>query len=421
MDLHITKPGAGYASPTLSEIEKIARHFALPVYHPTLMRDVANLISGGEINSRLIEKSPMLNDEGFRKYVAIINELAQNDLIIAPENIPGMTPLIKAANFIYSDGGQQQAQQAAQGAGGQGQQLQPGQNGKGDHGGKGDKKDGPKDNPPQGEDPGFDNEAEQEAIDDLIDANEIMIRVSNLLDKTPAFELSKRKKLKPNAYGTTVRTRGIEEISELPKLRQIEFASIGTPQGLVRLVTGEAQVREWCFEEVPRKRYYLLTDASGSMNQQQKVSKALGVMFTLMKRVLKNDVIVDFSFFSTHTLGFREIADAETVKKAITYMNTCKWDGGGTNIVQSLEHVFDHMEKVKAETKKKELTVKDIVIITDGEDSATRNLDSSIFRLKHARLHYVEVGAGEVGTNVQNHNPTLRKIALETGGFSATY
>lgn len=415
--MEVTVPGKGYASPTLAEIEKVAQHFGLPIYHPTLMRDVANLISGGTINSKFVVDPA---DEKLAFYANIISELSNNALIQNPDQIPGISPLVKAANYIYSQGGAAAGQAAAAAAGAGAPQNKPAQQDKGDNGGNDDNKKEGLDNPPEGADPNFGAEEAYEKIENLIDANEIMKRISFLLDRTPAFELSKNKRLIPDAYGTTIRTRGIEEIGEIAKLRQEEFGHIFSPYGLSRIFTGEAQIREWCKEEIPKKRYYLMVDASGSMCESNKITKALGVLYTLMQRVLKLDVVVDFAFFATRTLGFQEIADPASVDRIVTYANSCKWDGGGTNIIESIHCVFKHMDENKKNLKQ-ELAVKDIVIITDGEDSATRNLEAMLFRTKHARLHYIEVSGGDVGQAVHNHNPTLRRIAAETGGFSATY
>jgi uncharacterized protein with von Willebrand factor type A (vWA) domain len=293
----------------------------------------------------------------------------------------------------------------------------------GKDGGEGDDKEGIKTGAPDGALHNFNAEEEYKKLEDMIDENEIMKRISHLLNKTKSFELSKRKKLIPDAYGTTLRTRGIDEISEIPKLRQAELAHLFSEYGVVRIISGEAQVREWCFEEVPKKRYYLLIDASGSMKEEGdnplKIQKALGVAYTLLKRVLKLDVVVDLAFFSTTITEFREVSDPDSVHAAIEYINSCAFDGGGTNICNSLDAVFEHMKHVKTDAK--ELEVKDIVLITDGEDSETAALHYSKFRQEHARLHYVEVNPGKVGSRNSAFNPRLQEIAVQTGGFSACY
>lgn len=416
MDLVTTIPGRSYETPTRFELERAARFYGLPLLHPMLLRDVANLISGGNVSEEEFQKLPKsdIND----KYFSAIKGLEGHPNILNPDSIPGLTPLAKAINFIYSLG-ESPAQAAMMAGGGPGDpNNMPNMFDEGNHGGEGEKMEGPDSGSPEGSGPSFDAETEYERINDIINADDIIKKVNHLLKKTPSFELSRRRKLIPDAFGNTRRTRGIEEISEIPKLNQTDLADMGSAYGLSRIITGEAQIKEWCKEELPKKRYYLLFDASASM-KDEKISKALGVFFALMQRVLKNDVVVDFAFFATQANEFIEISDAASVNKTAKYAMSCSFNGGGTNITASLNNVFDHMDKLLK--GKKELVVKDIVIITDGEDSSTKGLTTSHFRNKNARLHYVEVQSGEIGGHKKMYNPSLNAIALETGGFSASY
>lgn len=412
--MELTRPGEGYESPKLSEIERAARFYGLPRYHPQLMRDIANLISGGEI----LEPPEEIGEEG-AKYIESITGVLQHPSIKNPNLIPGLTPLTKAINFIYSTPDPELIEAAGGGVGDGpgGQAPQPGM------GGEGEQAPGVESGAPEGSDPNFDNAEEYAAIQDLIEANEIIKRINKLLQRTPSFELSKRKKMIPDAFGTTLRTRGIEEISEIPKLRQVELGGLKTTFGRLRIVTGEAQIKEWCKEAVPKKRYYLLVDASVSMKQEDqiKISKAMGVLYTLMQRVLKLDVVVDLSFFSGGLSPFVEVSDVDTVKQAIQLAHSCKFDGGATNIENALSLVFDDMAQRKKKVAKHELEIKDIVIITDGQDSNTSHMNAGIFKMNNARLHYIEINQGAVGMTHAIYNPVLQRIALETGGFSAVY
>lgn len=431
----------GYSSPCNEEIRSVAREIGFDKkYSPDLVRDIANLVSGGGVlppseiktAARAAVKVDRLDDDGYN-YRYNGRTLYDSDgyqvglkkgmlaAVDAAANIPYHqrvaeflssleipfgegTPIEMALSVVKAlsemDGGQTE--------------------------GEGDdsalpifthSKDSPREassrikealdqakslDPETKELLNFEEKESLEIAPDLIGDKGIFDRIARQLDKLSKFKTSKTMQFEPNPDGSEIRMRQMKSPSEIGRMSPVEWVYPARYRNY-RIATLAPSIRERV-ERIERKQYIkLLIDCSGSMSEDKRYAVAGGVLLNRLKAVLSGEVEMTFHFFDNGLYKSVDVTDMASAKEAMSRIRENNFSGGGTQIDdcirQAVKEVIDHLEN------RDDLTKPEIVIVTDGDDSVGL-LPAD---LQGVKLHSFLVGGCK--------NERLSELARKSGGI----
>jgi|AntRauTorcE11897_2_1112592.scaffolds.fasta_scaffold07578_2 Mg-chelatase subunit ChlD len=237
---------------------------------------------------------------------------------------------------------------------------------------------------------------------DMLGDKGVWINISRRLDKVAKMKVAKSSKLRPDPEGNEVRVRQMKDISELPRIQKTAWALRQTAptQFWYKAVTNQHAVRERVVREDKKQLLYVLIDCSGSMDSDDRIQKAGGVLFNRLKAVVEGEAEIFVSFFDSRLKEQHEAADPAEAKKLMSKFGDENFSGGGTNISGCVREAHSRIEELVVE---RNLTRPEIVVVTDGDDSITIGKDD----IPATKVHAFVVGGS---------NSRLLELARETGG-----
>lgn len=397
--MHLTSPGAGYSEPNFEEVMALGEQSGMEKVPFFLMRDLANLASGGDVDA-----SP---PEAMKRYgvPGLFYQKLLSDLGPAISKVPGRTPLYKAFNLFKI--AMQMAPQAM---------LKIMSFGDNEDDGKKIGEDEEQDRPEEdgGDDADYENTTD---IDELDIDDEIWKSISRQLDISELMHSYRRVPFVQDPEGEEVRVRPLENLDELPKLVEEEWFDIGTPYFRYRVFAQEAFIRERGFREDQKQLVYLLVDSSGSMTDgnPSRMHKAAGVIYNRLKAVVEGKAVVYLRFFGEGLRGDKEIyIDTPALSKR--FLTKVKEEGvhcgGGTDIPRSLKSAVKRCLDIHENHK--DLILPELILVTDGQDNV-HDLSPAWLTQHQMKLHYFEmIQHGHV------FNEAIAKVAKDTGGVIAS-
>ncbi len=247
------------------------------------------------------------------------------------------------------------------------------------------------------------------SIDDPETIKEIADRLSDrtlhildVVSKKPILDIdleSKTRLQETNAGGVYQQPRNIRDLSEVPKMRPVEWAM---PDSLrrYRMLTGQSK-RLQRYEIVQdKKKFIVLEDASGSMIQYNlhglpRFYWSRGTIANLARQAVAGNTEFVYHQFHDIVLPGVSVKTKEEATEFLEWAISISPTTGGTNIYNAIK------EGVK-NAKGDELL--EILLITDGEDESI-NDTSKVKRLLNKgniRLHVIVIGGD---------NNSLKKVA----------
>lgn len=453
-----TSPSKDYLPPHDLEIKSMAQRVGLKSYSPDLVRDIANIASGGDILTSSEYRDEvfdavsdwMRNDESrdgyweypvygsytrgtdnFHEAVEKTQEyvLKQQEQIceflrgVDVPSLPGYSPLEKAIGLLKTlytkDDGERYAQ-SIENSDVLGEPLPIFTDNRGDK--QADKLNKfnefvqtldpaerelleleEDDNKQGGSGHGDeDSLADIKLAEDMAKGRHHWMKVSRNLNSLTKFRISKDGKPTPDVMGDDSRRRRISSIDEIHKTVAIEFA-LPRMYKLYRLATQQTQVRERVSREDKKQLIYMIIDCSVSMKGEN-AHKSGGVLLNRLKAVVKEEAELYFRFFDTSLFPEYSAVDTKSAKQCVKTFRDKAFSGGGTNIVRCLRQTIERV--VELLDNKTLLEKPEIVIVTDGEDNC-KDLSAEEFKAHKLRFHTFMVG---------KTNKHLAQVARDTGG-----
>lgn len=235
---------------------------------------------------------------------------------------------------------------------------------------------------------------------DMDEGKHIWLEVSRNLEASSKLQVRKSVKFIPDREGDEVRVRPIANLGELPKIQVSEYTLPETYR-LYRAAAKVSPVRERVRREEKQQLLYILIDSSGSMSGE-KIHQAGGVLMNRLKAVVSGDAQVYARFFDTQLHEEHFAATPSEAKALIREFEENNFSGGGTEITESMKAAQKRIEALLQAGKM--LTRPELVIVTDGQDNLSE-------------LHREDFGLTKVHAFVIDNSRTeLVEFARSTGG-----
>ena len=235
---------------------------------------------------------------------------------------------------------------------------------------------------------------------DMSEGKKIWLKVSRNLDASSKMQVRKSVKFLPDPEGDEVRTRPIEHLGELSKVRVAEYA-LPKVYRMYRLAAKVASMRERGYREEKQQLLYMLIDSSSSM-EGERTYYAGGVLMNRLKAVISGDAQVYVRLFDEELHDEHYATTPAEAKTLMNQFHAHNFSGGGTEITQSLKGAQKRIEEILKTGES--LTRPELVIVTDGED------DVSDLRRENFGLTKVHAFV------IDNTDMDLINFARSTGG-----
>lgn len=216
----------------------------------------------------------------------------------------------------------------------------------------------------------------------------------------------------PDPTGQMIRyesSRGLEDLEKIDG----EDMTMGPVILSHNLICGEVLLKRRYKRKAETSVINVLIDRSGSMRSESKNIKALGVLWYLVKQVIKKKAIVIFSFFESdadnfHVLDYRHMTSKELRTWFFKAMQN-PFEGGTTEVGKASLQAIRKFKELMLTEEYENINVNKahLVLINDGEDDAT-DLTVEALEELDAILH---------GFILFNSNSHIEYLAKETGGF----
>jgi len=225
-------------------------------------------------------------------------------------------------------------------------------------------------------------------------------KFSRTLKRFDSFAIRPTTKVKVDVEGRETRMRPIKDMSEISKTTA-DFWVLPKALRNSRLATGQAMVRERVSREDRKILLYVLIDVSGSMKDGLRRSKAVAVLYNRLQSVVRGDGEMFIRFFDDRLRDEHEVTNGVEAKKALDYITSRPFCGPGTNIEECVKKSVDRIHDLSKNPKYAGKA--DLVIVTDGQDSVSLNIED----LRGIKLHaFICDGANE----------DLTALAIKSGG-----
>lgn len=451
-----TEPAENYLPPTDLDITYMAERVGLKSYSPDLVRDIANIASGGRILTSSeyredVDKavSNKMRDEdnyeGYWTYPQYRGYTRQTDdfheavektqeyvlkkqeqvceflRTLDTQTLPGYTPLEKAVGLLKTlytkDDGDKYAKQI-ENEDTMGEPLPIFTQDRGSNAANNlnefndfvhslDDEERELLEGDENKEGGSGHNAGQGLMDiklaeDMAAGRHHWLKISRNLNALTKFRISKEGKPAPDIMGDDSRRRRINSLDEIAKTTASEF-TLPRMYRLYRLATQQTQVRERVSREDKKQLIYMIIDCSVSM-RGERAHKSGGILFNRLKAVLKEEAELYFCFFDTKLFEEHSALDAKSAKACMKKFRAKSFEGYGTNILRCLRSTIDRVVNLLESNTLNERP--EIVIVTDGESNVSE-LTAEEFTKHKLRLHTFMVGAT---------NKHLAQVARDTGG-----
>lgn len=232
----------------------------------------------------------------------------------------------------------------------------------------------------------------------------IILEVSSSMDKFTQIKTKPSSKLKLNPEGDIKQSRAIRDFSEIKKLAKKEL--INSKQSLaMKIINHEANVIEKYEREFKIPFVNLICDDSGSMTSNSKNKKAIGIIYNILKRVMREECWLSFSFFEEHCHRFYLLSVHDDIKEFFNKeIKKHRFNNGGTDVKTCISESLKEFEEICANNP--EISSKDrhLIVINDGEDDCS-GLNAS--ELKGCKLH---------GFILDSSNQDIKRVCSATQG-----
>lgn len=443
-----TRPSPHYLTPTHEEMRGASEKVGLKRYSPSLLADLANIRSGGEIlspdswrsaverqvaDSLRPEKSgnySLANGSETKSFVeaavakvetAVKYHSRVCDFLRALKwnGVPGNTPLEQSANLLKLLSAKKGGEPS-----GEGETLPIFEEDAGDKTAREladvldevesldkDEKDlldpDEKENtnpPTAGSGQGESLHKMRIAEDFLSDRGKReMLRISRQLDTLSRMRVARETKFTPDPEGDDVRNRAIKNLGEVSRMAKPGWATYQKSRTYFwyQAVSGQLNVRERGIRSERKQLLYIIIDCSGSMEDTpNRIPRACGVLMNRLKAVLKGDAELYFRFFDTRLHEENHVSTSEEAKRAMEIVRNGSFSGGGTAIDSCARKALERIAEI---TKSGKHHKPELVIVSDGGDSV-RLVPTDLGETKlHAFL-------------VECDNRPLTDLAIKSGG-----
>jgi hypothetical protein len=251
------------------------------------------------------------------------------------------------------------------------------------------------------------DEDTQNAISIASNVYREILKSASMLDRVTAIHTKPTSRLIPDVTGDRIEHRAIRGFEETGKIHAKEFIR-PRPVMLSRIIEHQTQVKQIYRQEQSMPIIALLIDDSGSMNENYKREKALGILHNMLERVMKSETWLLFSFFEkqAHKFYTFEAGDVEAVKKFYRGAVKHKFDTGGTYVGGAAQRALEELDKIYDKYTEIDFSRRDrhLILVNDGQDDAS-NL--TLQMLNGAKLHAFVL---------DSDNEELRRLAIQSGG-----
>ena len=220
-----------------------------------------------------------------------------------------------------------------------------------------------------------------------------VLRTSDTLDKLGIIDTSNT--MIADSTGEYCETRPITGFDELNLINPIELIN---PVNYLsyRIINNESHIIERYRKEDKLSFITLICDVSGSMQNDNKMNKALGIIFNIIKRVKSGECELLFSYFERTCFNWYHLdkdSDITSIWNAIYHTS---FDKGGTDVQKCIKEAISTSRGVIS-------TNKQLIVINDGEDECNLTLpDLDGFKL-HSFI-------------LDSSNDNLQKLSIASGG-----
>jgi len=404
-----TTPYDNYISPSNNLIRDCCEKFGLKSYSPSLVRDIANVASGGEVLPS-VEWRDSLNEMHVIKYHENVCEFLRG---INFNAVPGDTPLEQAVTLLKTLYNSDDIESPVPGLGEDDLILPIFSTA----------------TPNSMIDKINDIFEDLESMDDvekelihpdgksmdnaLVEANiasdmvrgrHWWLKISRNLESLTRFRLTKSNKVEPDIEGEDIELRQIRGFEEMAKIPAMEYA-LPTTYRIFRVATRATHVHERVSHQDKKQLIYMMIDCSLSMKHLDRMHKAGGILMNRLKAVVSEEAEVHLRFFDYNVYDKRYVAEtAEEARQIMKVFAGTYPSGGGTDIAASLREGIKDVKNLMQQ--KTMLERPEMVVVTDGDDNVEA-LNASMFTREKLRLHSFVV---------QSDNQLLCQIARQTGG-----
>lgn len=435
-----TTPPVDYLAPTREEMREVAKGVELKSFAPDFVADLANIAAGGaicppsayreEVAAQASERLPKPDDKGnwrlsngeftknrqeavsdqaarLMKYHSSVSDFLRT---VDFSQAPGRSPLEKAMNLLKI----LSKQKPDQGEGGEGDPLPIFQDESGEQLARemndlletvesldqAEKELLEED--PETAEKGNKDLQKRKLAEDMTGDKSIWLKISRQLDGLARMRVARTVKVVPDPEGEEVRNRPIRHLGELTRVAKSAWAVRQQKPVYFwyQAVSGQLPIRERVKREEKKQLLYLLIDCSGSMDNDQRIAKAGGVLFNRLKAVCEGEAEIFVRFFDSQVYEEFFASNAKEAKGLMNRFREQNFSGGSTNISGCARTAQARIEEIVAEGK---MTRPELVIITDGDD----RIDLKAEDLKGTKMHAFVVGGS---------NARLTELAVETGG-----
>lgn len=241
-----------------------------------------------------------------------------------------------------------------------------------------------------------------------VDSNMLeILRAAGNIDKISQISTVEKGIMRKKHDGNIVRHRKMRGIEEFGRISTTDLAQ--KKQLLINnIVNNDYYVKENYVKEKGTPFIILLVDDSGSMCSNSKKEKALGIIFNLLNRVEKEGVCILFSFFETHCHKFHYFhpENPEEIKKFFESFLKYTFNKNVTRVGRCIKEAIVEFDKIVETEKRYKIskTNRHIVIVNDGDDDAS---DVTFDDLRGSKLH---------GFILDSSNDDIRKLCNKSGG-----
>lgn len=233
------------------------------------------------------------------------------------------------------------------------------------------------------------------------------LKVSKKLAQFDKFSVRPGRKVEPDREGDEIRYRNIRSGNELSRAVK-KFWGLPPACQDMQLETKAVLVKERVRREDKKPLLYVMLDISGSMKDGERRSKAFAVVVNRLTAVARGDGELVIRLFDERLRGRIDAVDAVTAKSAWGLVKSLSFSGSGTAIEACMRQALKDIDKIVKENPNKFLgTRHDLVVVTDGLDEVTMNLDE----LEGIKLH---------AFICDGKNDNLVRLAEKTGGVGVS-
>jgi hypothetical protein len=237
------------------------------------------------------------------------------------------------------------------------------------------------------------------------DRLECMFRVEQILRDSPEVKVTRKATYRKDSAGEEKRSRVALGLHDLGRTGRRSLLK----RGLLAhsLINGTERCVQPYTREDKLPLLVCLIDKSGSMSGDNKVAKAHGILYHLIKQVKAGKCRGLFSWFETRCYGFYYLSpDQDLLKWFREDVLPTRYNAGVTDISAVLLEALGKIEVVGVENDLSiDPTQKHVFLINDGEDNAG---GLKLADLRSATLH---------GFILNSTNPDIRKLCKESGGL----